>query len=190
MKHPRHRQPDRLITPGATSAEIACDHAAAPFDRVAGEMAAIWGIDRLPSLVSPETAAKYGRAAAYLNECLNEGDAAKVASAAANCVKGMQAMDAEARRLGHTPAPPDAWVWAEGSTRFVVIRDESRWPQAEAAHPGLRIVTLRQVANALELYDKAMPAIEKVQAAFPGATVTAIRERTALEEELDDQLPF
>jgi hypothetical protein len=190
MTHPRHRRPDRLLTPGASAAEIASDYAAAPFDRIASEMEATWGVDRLPSLVSPELAAKYGRAAAYLNECLNEGDASKVAGAAANCVKGLHAMDAEARRLGHTPAPPDCWMWHDGDTRFVLIRDDSRWQAAQAAHPGLRIVTLREVANAIELRDKAMPAIEKVQAAFPGATVAAIRERSALENELEDEIPY
>ena len=38
---------DRLMNPGASEAELRCDYAVAPFDRVALDMERIWGIDRL-----------------------------------------------------------------------------------------------------------------------------------------------
>ena len=44
----RERKADRLMSPDATKAQIECDYAIAPMDRLALEMDRKWGIDRLP----------------------------------------------------------------------------------------------------------------------------------------------
>lgn len=187
MKPFRHKKHDRLITPGASSAEIAADFAAAPFDKAMRDAERTWGIDRLPELVAPEMAAKFGRAVALLNEALDSADADKAAAAAANCVKGIAAMDAAARAAGHQPANPAFWEYDLDGFRFVLIQDAAEWPAAAAQRPGWTIYTLREVANALKAYGASVAA---VKAAFPGAQVTAVRPRTDLEEELDDIIPF
>jgi hypothetical protein len=96
----RERKADRLMSPDATKAQIECDYAIAPMDRLALEMDRKWGIDRLPELVTPEMATRYGQAMAHMNECIRLGDPAKCVAAANNCIRGLHAMDAEATKLG------------------------------------------------------------------------------------------
>ena len=198
----RHRKGDRLLNPGATAAEVRVDYALAPFDRAARKAEETWGVERLPELVSPETAARYGSAIAKLNAAIDAGDAAEVvakgevlrgaqavAALAGVCIRGLAALDAEARQRGHTPAPPDMWHAAtDDGQRIVLIRDASLWDAAQAASPGARVHTLREAVIALQVY-RAAP-LDAARAAFPGAEVVAFRPRTELEKELDDFLPF
>ena len=187
MKPFHQRKHDRLITPGASSAEIAADFAAAPFDRAMRDAERTWGIDRLPELVSPELAVKFGKAMAVLNEALDKGDPDVAAAAAANCVKGLAAMDAAARAAGHQPLKAEFWEYEQDGFRFALIRDAAEWPAVAAERPGLTIYTLREVANALAA---SRDAVAAVKAAFPGAEISAIRERSPLSEELEDEIPW
>jgi hypothetical protein len=186
LTHRRNR-PDRLMTPGATDAEIVCDHAAAPFDRKMLDMERLWGIDRLPSLVPPALAMKFGERMAEFNAAINAGEKEAVAVLAGKLCIGLGAMDTAARQAGHQPIPAEAWEYEHDGRRFVVIRDGADWPPVAAAHPGVTIYTLREVAIALAHYGQGVVAVKD---AFPGAEVSAVRKRTQLEESLDDELPF
>ena len=187
MKHHRPNRPDRLLTPGASSVEIRCDHAAAPLDRLAIEMERVWGIDQLPGLVSPTTAEKYGRAIAHLNAMINEGRPEEVAAAAANCVKGLTAMDAEARSLGHQPITPEVFEYEHEGHHFGVVRDVVVAAIAEDQIPGITIYTMREVAVALHA---ARHAVAAVKDAFPGARLAAIRPQSPIGQDIDDEIPF
>jgi hypothetical protein len=67
-KPSRQKLEDRLISPlDASLNEVACDLALGGLDRMAREMDRKWVVDRLPDLVSPEMAAKYGSAMGRLN---------------------------------------------------------------------------------------------------------------------------
>lgn len=184
----RQRKSDRLICPGSSAHEIECDYAIAPFDRAALDMERRWGVDRLPELVTPALAARFGAAMAFLNDRLNANDAEGVAAAAANCVKGLAAMDAEAISLGHRPIPADVWLYEMEGHRFGIVKDSHDWPTLQADHPGLTIYTLREVANALAVYRNEV--VQAAKAAFPGAEAVAIRKRTATEEFLEDEIPW
>lgn len=190
MKPVRQKKFDRLMHPNASAQELRCDYAVAPFDRVALDMERLWGIDRLPELVSPELAERYGRALAHLNDSMNAADPIATAAAAENCIKGLRALDAEARRLGHQPVTPEVWFVEYDGHRFGLIRDVSEWPPVAAAHPGVTLYTLREAAIALLAHKSALPTIDAVKAAFPGAEISAVRQRTETEEYLDDELPF
>ena len=192
MTKPPLRKPkfDRLLNPGASAAELRCDYAVAPFDRVALDMERTWGIDRLPELVSPELAERFGRAMAHLNDCMNAQDPTATAAAAENCIKGLRALDADARRLGHQPVTPECWFVEQDGYRFGIIRDVSEWPPVAAAHPGVTLYTLKEVATALLAHRSALPTIDAVKAAWPGTQIAAVRKRTETEEYLDDELPF
>ncbi len=167
--------------------EIRCDHAAAPFDRASIEMERTWGIDQLVSLVSPTTAEKYGRAMAHMNAMINAENAPEVAAAAINCMRGLAAMDAEARAVGATPLPPEVFEYEQDGHHFAIIRDTSKWQMAEDRLPGATIYTMREVANALAASRNVVAAVKD---AFPGAQVVAIRQRTDLEKSLNDEIPF
>ena len=183
----RKKQHDRLMHHGATSAQVQCDMATGPFDRECRRLDAKWGQDRLPDLVSPETAARWGTAMANLNAAIDAQDPALVVARVNACLRGFAAMDAEATAAGHQPISPEAWEFQIDGKTCAVLRDDAAWPAYTAARPGVRIYTLREVANALEAYGQTVAAVKD---AFPGATVTAVRKRTELETALDDLIPF
>lgn len=183
----RHKKGDRLTYPGASAEEVRCDYALAPFDRAALDSERVWGIDRLPGLVSPELAERYGRAIAHLNDRIAAHDPEGTAAAATNCVRGLAAMDAAARAAGHAPAPADVWQVEVGGKICGIIREAGDWPTVEAATAGLRLYTLHEVAIALDALGQAVAAAKD---AFPGATVAAVRHRSEIEESLDDEIPW
>lgn len=185
----RQRKEDRLIHQGATTAEIATDFALAPLEAATRSMDAIWGIDRLPELVSADTLQKYAFSVGKLNEAYNAADPKDTAAWAAVCIRGLNAMDAEARRLGHSPAPADVLQFVHEGTRYGIIKRVEDWPPIAAAFPDLTLVSLVEVGNALALYRQGT-VLAAAHAAFPGAVVTASRPLTALEQEIGDEIPW
>lgn len=183
----RHNKHDRLMHSGATAAEVACDFALGPFDIAARAMERKWGINRLEGLVSPAMAAKYGAALAHMNACIGSDNPTDTASAAANCIKGLSAMDAEATAAGHQPITPEAWEFELDGKTCALLRDDAAWPAYVAQRPGVRVYTIREVVNALAAYGQTVAAVKD---AFSGAQVTVVRKPTPLEIELNDEVPF
>lgn len=190
----RERKGDRILNPGAAKAQIECDYGIAPMDRLANELDLKWGIDRLPELVTPEMAARYGAAIAHLNDCIREQDPAKCTAAANNCIRGLHAMDAEATRLGVKPASGEYLEYEiEGNAgeppfRFGILKDGCEWQAAKSARPDLEFYTLREVAIALREKINT-PLIDEIKQQFPGAQVVEHR-RTPMEQLLNDEVPF
>ncbi len=172
---------------GASEAEIRCDLATAPFDRAARAMEEKWGVDRLPGLVSPSMADRWGAAMANLNAALDAKDAALVVKRVEACLRGFAAMDAEAVAAGHKPLPPDAWEIEVDGVTCAVLRDGNQWPAYAALRPGVRAYSLREVGLALAAYGQTVAAVKD---AFPGAEVKAVKPKTPLERELNDCIPF
>lgn len=163
------------------------DFAVAPLDRAAIEMDRKWGIDRLPELVEPAMALKYGAAMAYMNAAIGKPDPAAAAQAAANCIKGLQAMDAAATAAGHKPLSPQVWEVEIDGEKYAILREVGDWRAFEDQRPGVKYFTMREVAVALHA---SRHAVITVRDAIKGAEMTAIRTRTALENELNDEIPF
>ncbi len=183
----RFNKGDRLMHSGIKPQEVACDFALAPFDRAARDMERRWGVNRLEGLVSPAMAAKYGMAVAHLNACIEAADPTDTAAAAANCVKGLAAMDAEATAAGHQPLPPAAQEIEVDGKLCAVLWDGNAWPIYAALRPGVRTYTPQEVGNALAAYGATVAAVKD---AFPGAEVKAVRQPTKLEDELKDEIPW
>ena len=183
----RHQKGDRLMHSGIKPEEVACDFALGPFDTAARNMERRWGVNRMEGLVSPDTAARYGSAIGKLNAAIEANDPAEVAARASVCIRGMAAMDAEATAAGHQPITPQALEVEVDGKLCAILADGAQWPVYAALRPGVRIYSLREVANALEAYGQTVAAVKD---AFPGATVTAVRKRTELETALDDLIPF
>lgn len=181
------RRRDPLVHPGATSDEMAIGNALAPFDRAVRETERTWGIDRLPELVSPESAAKWGSAVGKLNAAIEAGDLADVTARVGVCLRGLAALDAEARAAGHQPIKAEAWEITVDGVTCAILKDDAAWPKYAETRPGVRVYSLREVSHALAAYGGMVAAVKDN---FPGARVTAVRERTQLEKELDDDLPF
>lgn len=175
----RQRKGDRLMSPDARADEIACDHALAPFDRLAAAMEQKWGIDKLPELVSPATAEKFGVTMANLNAALAASVPADVVACAESGIRGLNYMDAEATAAGHIPGDVD-WLEfeleaGEGGEpfRIAVLRDGRDWQAVKAKRPDLVPYSLREVAVALKAFLHSELLVE-TKKHFPKATVTKI----------------
>jgi hypothetical protein len=189
----RQRKSDRLITPGATKTEIECDFACGPFDAAVRALDIKWGVDRLPELVSPETARKYGSAMAKLNAALDANDPDEAVARVNVLLKGLRAMDAEAEAANAPKANPAVIEGDVDGFKFSILLDGAAWPALKAIRPDLNPVTLRQVGNALRAYQSAesLPSVQAVKDHFPGATITKITPRKKqTPDDLDDEIPW
>jgi hypothetical protein len=188
-KPTRQRKADRLMHHGKSQDEIQCDYAVGPFDRMAFDMDRKWGVDMLCELVSPETAARYGSAMAKLNAAIEANDPAMVAARAAVCMRGMQAMDAEATAAGKQPASDDVWILAFNGKQVGLLKNGRAWQTVQAAHPGLQLVTENDVILALEAMEAST--LGKMRAmiddGFPQAEVVGFKFK---KEGLEDAIPF
>lgn len=180
----RKKKEDRILSKGATAEEIRADLSLAPFDHAAREMDKRWGVDRLPELVSPESAAKWGKAMAGLNGAIDAKDPDKVKFWVEICLRGMAAMDAEAVAMGRPVSDPMIWEHEYEGTVYGIIEDGREWPAAYAKRPGIAIHTMREVAVALHEHRNGL--VNAVKLAFPGAEVKAVRRKPSdLEDDFD-----
>lgn len=185
----RQGKGDRLTYSGATDVEVRCDYAVGPLDAVAIEMDSTWGVDVLPTLVTPALAERYGAAVAHLNACILANDPVGTTAAADNCIRGLRRMDAEARAAGHVPSPPECWIIEANGKRFGFVKDVAQAARAEAAYPGVEVFTLRQAAVALR--PALFGLVDAVKTAFPGAEIVATRPAPSpLAKSLDDEIPY
>lgn len=180
----RQKKDDRILHKGATANEIRADLSLAPFDKAVRDMDRKWGVDRLPELVSVESAAKWGKAVAGLNSAIDAQDPDKVKFWVEVCLRGLAAMDAEAVSLGRPVSDPMIWEHEFEGTVYGIIEDGREWPAAYAKRPGIAIHTMREVAVALHAHRNGL--VDAVKLAFPGAEVKAVRRPKAdLEDDFD-----
>lgn len=145
----RKRNSDRLVTPGASPKQMEIDMTLAPFDGACRAMDKKWGTDRLPELVSTESAAKWGKVIAGLNAAIDKEDAVLVAKWADSGKRGLAAMDAEATAAGHKPLPTDVVICECDGYSVAVMPDGRNWEAIRELMPGVELVTPREVALAI-----------------------------------------
>ena len=188
----RQKKHDRLTYGGAPAIEVQCDMALAPFDKKMRDLERKYGVDRLPELVSTDSAAKWGYALGKLNDAIGSNDPTAVQQWTNVCLRGLAAMDKEAEDAGHQPSDPDIWEYEYNDHKFGIIHDGREWPAAHAKRPGLTIYTMQEVAVALTAHKGALGGVAAVKAAFPGAEVTEIRKppQRPAEGFYDDPIEF
>lgn len=179
---------DRITGSGLTASAdvIRCDFVTGPFDEAVRAADLAWGVDRLPDLVSIQTAERWGDAIAKLNAAIDAGDVETTKARVAACIRGLAVMDAEARAAGHAPADPDVWEVEHDGLRLGLIRDPAQWQAAAHKRPDLTIVSLAEAAVALAALRNTAPVVDAVKTHFPGAAITSIRKRPIE----DDEIPF
>lgn len=185
----RQKRGDYLIDRDATQTEIQCDKAVAVMDRLATQFDKKWGVDRLPELVSIETAQKYGSAMHKLNTALASKDPAEVAKRAQVCMRGLAAMDREAEAAGQPQASAEYWEYDIDGFVFAVMKDEAHWMACQEARPDLRFFTMREIGVALKALRIDNPIFAEVKKHFPQAQIDSIAER-AKPQTYDDPIPF
>lgn len=174
----RRTHGDRLLAADSPAELTACDYAVAPFDRACLDADQVWGVNRLPELVSPETAAKWGSALAKMNAAIIAADTADTIARVNVCLRGMAAMDAEARTRGHKPLSGNYWQTTIDGRRVALVREPGDWPIAARELPGVTVFTL----------DEAVAAIMRADHLPPATTQPA--PRTAVAIDINDEIPF
>lgn len=185
----RQHRGDRLTDLDAGPKVTTADYALAPFDRLATKMDDKWGIDRLPELVSVETAAKYGSAIGKLNDALAGEDVDTVKTYAQVCMRGLAAMNTEAEAAGHVPEMPTIIETEFEGVDYGIVADVRDWKLAKAARPNLAIVTLRELLVAYTGIAKA-PVYIDIVSAFPGAELIGMKKTPLSSDDLTDPIPF
>lgn len=168
----------------------------AQLDEVVSTYERKWGVDRLPRLVTPETAARFQHWADKLNIAIEHGGS-DVAELAGIVERGWKAMDAEATARGSFPLPPACYsvdLRLQGLGIVEIAIDQAHataliW-QARNEGRTVAVWTLAEVGTVLVLHGVAHAAKE----AFPGAVVAALpaefRPGKRKTTDLDEEIPF
>ena len=148
-----------------------------------------WGVDRLPVLVPPEMAAKFGSAQAKLNAAIESCDLNAVVQRAAIMLRGWQALNDWASACVNSDVEREEGVWGyrHGTKPYTVVLERSKAHReaSRATDPAL-VVTVAELLTCWEARMDGGP-VDAVKAAFPGASVTAVRQKSTV---LDDEIPF
>jgi hypothetical protein len=175
-----------LLRMGSIAHGKALAAAIAPLDQVAHALEAKWGCDRLPRLVTPELAARFGQAADKLDAAIHDNDLEAITHRAQVMIRGWQALDQAATEAGHTPMPPNTWsmTW-HGKPYTVALNPRDADAVARHSDHPETVVTLPELLLAWSQWQPAAFA-EAAKAAFPGATVQPAQKVTVP----DDEIPF
>jgi hypothetical protein len=176
---PKYSAPLQAVDNGKAVSE-----ALKPLDRVARDLETKWGCGRLPRLVTPELASRFGSAVDRLNAAIYENDAEAVAHRAGVLIRGWEALDKAATDSGAPVMPEAVWSVKQRGQVFTIVRDQADVDKVARASddPG-RVVT---VAELLTVWDdfQARRFVAEVKEVFPGATVKRAGEA------LNDEIPF
>jgi hypothetical protein len=186
MKKVYQNKKDRLLHDKQPVHHVAVDSALAPVDRLMYDMERKWGQDRLISLVSPETASKFGSAWAKMEDAISDYIPAEVIKRAGAVLRGLQVMDAEAEAAGAELAYGGVFVsQMSDGTPFGILVDGYDWRVARESYPDLQLFSLHEVGVALQ-HMQDWPGVREVKEAFPGAEVKKAR----LPKTYNDEVPF
>ena len=164
-------------TPGTyISAQAHIDGA----DHAAVTMEQKWGVGRLRLLVSPELRDKFDRQRYLFNQAVWHGDLEAVRRESERMTKAWMALDGAAVAAGALKLSPSVWeLTLANGTVVALVRSPEDAKAVVAEKRQVIVYTLEEIGRMLENYH----AVTKVKEAFPGATVTVIRQ--SIEDPLD-----
>jgi hypothetical protein len=163
-------------------------------------MEAKWGVERLHLLVDAELRAKFERQRLKVRDALSEAwsaeflTRAQLDAAIARCAaleRAWAALDAQATSDRQMPIAAVVTV-LEGRTHdgqvLAVVETNAEAKHVLQEGRGMVVLTLEEVANLLKAVG---PAVE-IKRVFPGATITAPRDRSWVKTapDPDDEIPF
>ena len=187
----RFKKPDRIINPASIGnvEDEAIYHALRSLDRVASDMENIWGVDRLPGLVDPGTAAKFGRAQARLDAAIDDRDPDAVAKRATVMIRAWQALDAVASATDAKPVSKKLRILRDDTGRSFGIAVDSATATAAVRsgdYPQTAIWSLDEVVRVLGAHEMAL--VHSAKETFPGAEIKTVSKRP--KPMFDDDIPF
>jgi hypothetical protein len=183
-------KPD-IFTATARHADPVADaiyHSLLPLDRIATEMELKWGCERLASLVSPNTASRFGSAKAKLDAAIMANDPTLSARRASVLAKGWRAMDVEATQSGHRALSPDIWSHTtQEGFKMAVARstgDAIKAIKVDDRLQGVRVYSIEEIGRILQIDSNAL--VNAAKEHFPDAVVTKVARKGSL----TDEIPF
>jgi hypothetical protein len=135
--------------------QASADAILAPLDRVATDMETKWGIGRLETLVPEDWAWKFQSAADKLTLAIYARDMNAVRERAEVMRRGWVKLDELATEAGHQPwGDPDVWEVRTPKGRvYAIARREVDESNRKPSEPGVRFLTLTEVARVLDAWD-------------------------------------
>ena len=186
----RRQRPDKLTNFNDINNEVAeaIFHSVAVVDRVAHRMEEKWGVNRLPKLVSPETAAKFGSAKAKFDKAIDDNDADEVSKRAGVMERAWIALDKEAVDRRQRPLEVDAWVWRDDDGQpHAFVKDTAEALKYGKENADVRVYTMAEIARIAAVFnDKCKNIGNEIKAVFPGSEITKVKTRGLA----DDEIPF
>ena len=188
----KRTKPDAFLNNATYGNPIAdgIHHSIMPVDEIATTMENKWGCDRLPGLVSPESAGKFGSAKAKLDEAVLNNDPVAVVKRSGIMVRGWAALDQEATKLGHKPLEPNIWTHiTDKGYHFAIAQGNADAHKAIASDPEMEGVAVWSMAEiGIVLESRSMALVNSIKDTFPGAMVSDVVPVDA--EEMNDECPF
>ena len=166
-------------------------------DHAAVMMEAKWGAGRLRLLVPTELREKFDRQRYLLNAAIWHGDLEAVRRESERMTKAWAALDGAAVAAGASKLSPAVWeLTLANGTVVALVRSPEEAKAVVAEKRQVIVYTLEEIGRMLDNYQ----AVTKVKEAFPGATVTVIRQSiedpldgirdgASLDQPLDDPMP-
>ena len=146
-------------------------------DEIAHRFERIWGVDRLPFLVSDFLRVKFESQQERLNTFIESNDEPAIQKAAAGMIRGWELLDAEAREAGHRPLVDTIWTVKHPDTGKLVSIYNSEVSLVDLQASG-------GVAFSLQELVQFIPALVlPAKLDFPGCTVEEVKD-------FDDENPF
>jgi hypothetical protein len=178
-------QPATILNPTPVEA------AARVHDKATMIMDAKWGTDVLLTLVAPDLAAKFTRAACRRDAAIESGTEEEIIEALKNVVRGLKVMDEAAVADGRVPLKIDrSWAArADNGQAFLFVQSEedTRSAARSGRFEGYQIWSLPEVMRVLQ--QNSLTAVLAAKAAFPEATV-ATPTKPPVDWLEGDGLPF
>lgn len=184
---PKPVKPDQwsIRTPGDWIVHDMMQSALWDYDKKIVEIEQVWGVDRLPYIVSDATRQRWWKAVEALKLAIHEGKADRVRSLVDNLIAGLDKLADEAWNLGARPLEPDQWETQMPDGR--TLRLVRTWPERayrQEKDDKAITYTLEEVARLVA----SLPLLNAVKKEWPEAEVTKVRSK--LSEELNDEIPF
>lgn len=180
------RKPDRLLNKHDTG-NVTADsiyHALQPLDQMVHQMEVRWGANRLPGLVSVETAAKFGAAKAKLDQAIDANDVEAVKKRIAIMLRAWKALSDEAASLGHKGLDPEVWeVCTDDGQRYAFCRSNAEAWKTSKQMQETRVFSIEEAAR---LIDMRYQLVGEVKDVFPDAKVVKADKQGPL----NDCIPF
>ena len=182
----KRNKPDDFFSPDTQNSAThhAIHNCLLPLDKIASNFEQKWGADVLPSLVSPDTALRFGSAVGKLNAAISENDPSDVSKRANILIRGWIKMDAEATERGHETLPPEIWTHTTEKFKLAITRTSAEAIDAAklARLDGFSFYSMEEVALILE----SKTLVNQTKAVFPGATIESVSNKSLP----DDDIPF